>query len=627
MSAYTCAVLHRTAAGEGSPPQHIGEFPYIDQLPSIGLICVVDTPEVPVRPDRYLYHGDNLDVLRELRSETVDLVYLDPPFKSNRVFNVFHKETNGAPAAAQQLAFVDTWTWDPKAAKTYRQVVETAGPVADCLDAFQKILRVDKRKEMLAYVTMMAPRLVELHRVLKPTGSLYLHCDPTASHYLKVLMDAVFGPKNFRNEIVWLRSKNPKGSQHAMRRFSPSTDTLLYYVRTDAAPIHLDRIRRILTASELRKKYPYTDEIGPYADGPILRSASMGQRPNLVYEYKGFTPGPAGWRVERSVLEQIDRMGNLAWTATGGVRRKLRPEDDRGHPVGSFWGDIPPVNSQAQERLGYPTQKPEPLLARIIAASSDVGGVVLDPCCGCGTTIEVAQRLKRRWIGIDITHRALEEVEDRLAGVGLKSGADYHVDARFAPKTLPDIAAMARRDKYTFQGWALREAGIEPFQLKPGPDRGIDARKVFFDPAGSDQRREIIVSVKGGKLKAGDVRDLIGTVQRERAQIGVLITLRLPTPGMLRDAADVAPYRANDGRVYPAIQVLTVTDLLQGKVIEYPLQVVPRYQVPTMPAVPAPRKIKQSALLSEDEVVLLPQKARMAKAGESHRKPRHRRSS
>lgn len=526
-----------------------------------------------------LWHGDNLDVLRVLQDECVDLVYLDPPFKSNQDYNMLYKERDGSRSAAQKKAFGDTWKWDAKAAKAYRQIVEAGGSVSDVMDAFRRILtsgadlRQRGRSEMLAYLSMMAPRLVELRRVLKPTGSLYLHCDPVASHYLKLLLDAVFGQEAFRNEIVWLRSKNPKGSQHGLKRYSPFTDSILYYAKSADAPLHLDRIRRVLSAAELKRKYPLSDHKGPYADGPILRSASMGPRPNLVYEYKGFTPGPAGWRVKRSRLEVIDARGDLAWTNTGAPRRKIRPDDaEKGQPVGSFWGDIPPVNSQARERVGFPTQKPTALLRRIIAASSDEGGTVLDPFCGCGSTIEAAEDLRRRWIGIDITHLAIEVICDRLAKRGLKEGKDYTVDSRFAPATMPDVETLARKDKHAFQGWALQQAGIEPFQLKPGPDRGIDARKVFFDPPGSTQRREIIVSVKGGNLPATCVRDLIGTVQRERAQMGVLITLKPPTKNMVRDAADAPVYRGSDGRLYAGIQILTVQDLLNGHTLEYPLQ-------------------------------------------------------
>lgn len=395
-----------------------------------------ETPFV-AKPHK-LFYGDNLEVLPSIQSGSVDLVYLDPPFNSQQDYNLLFREYDGTKAAAQRLVFTDTWSWRPETAIAFRRVADAGGPLAKCMVALRAFVG---ETDLMAYLVMMAPRLSELHRVLKPTGSLFLHCDPTASHYLKVLLDAIFGSENHRNEIVWLRSKNPKGSQHGLQRFSPFTDTLFYYVKSDAAKLHLDRIRTPLSAEAIEKKYPYADAHGPYADGPILRSASMGARPNLVYEYKGFTPGPAGWRVERERLEEIDRKGDLNWTGTG-VRRKLRPTDiEKGQPIGSFWGDIPPINSQAQERLGYPTQKPEALLERIIKASTEEGDTVLDPFCGCGTTVAVAHKHNRKWIGIDVTARAIDIVEERLEVIDANAKDTYELHGK--PRTLQDARRRA----------------------------------------------------------------------------------------------------------------------------------------------------------------------------------------
>lgn len=301
-----------------------------------------------------LYYGDNLDVLRRhVEDESVDLVYLDPPFNSNANYNVLFAEKDGTQAVSQIQAFEDTWEWDESAARAFAEVVERGGQVSQAMQAFRALL---SESDMLGYLAMMAPRLVELRRVLKPTGSIYLHCDPTASHHLKLLLDAVFSPQNFRNEIIWLRSKNPKGSQHGMNRFSPFTDTIFYYARSQATSIDLNRIRQALTPAQWADKYPYSDEHGPYADGPILRSDSMGPRPNLVYEYKGFTPSAAGWRVKSELLEQpiggalharsdqiedrdlrdqtrdLDPLGNLLQHDRGGFgeRRPVRQTRERG---------------------------------------------------------------------------------------------------------------------------------------------------------------------------------------------------------------------------------------------------------------------------------------------------------
>lgn len=514
-----------------------------------------------------LYYGDNLDVLRQhVKDESVDLVYLDPPFNSQQDYNVLFAE-HGVKAAAQIKAFEDTWEWDESAARIYAETVEQGGNVSQVLQAFRTFLG---DSDMLAYLAMMAPRLVELRRAMKPTASIYLHCDPTASHYLKMLMDAVFGPAHFRNEIIWLRSKNPKGSQFGLNRFSPFTDTILYYAKSEAVAVHLDSIRSPLNPEELADKYRYQDEHGPYADGPILRSGSMGPRPNLVYDYKGFTPGPAGWRVKREVLEEIDRKGNLAWTKTGAVRRKLRPDDiEKGQPIGSFWGDIPPINSQALERLGYPTQKPEALLERIISASSNEGDTVLDPFCGCGTTIAAAQRLKRQWIGIDITHLAIGLLKHRLRDAyGAAIEKDYRVIGE--PTDLGGAMQLAQDDKYQFQWWALGLVGARPADEKKGADKGIDGR-IYFHDEGGNKTKQIIVSVKGGKLKATDLRDLRGVVDREKAAIGVLICLHEPTKLMRTEAASGDFYTSPwDGGKYPRLQLRTIEELLSGVDIKYP---------------------------------------------------------
>lgn len=553
-----------------------------------------------------LYYGDNLDVLRRyVASESVDLVYLDPPFNSNASYNVLFAEKGGTKATAQIRAFEDTWQWDQSSAAAYRELVESGGRVADALIAFRTFLG---ESDMLAYLAMMAPRLVELRRVLKPTGSIYLHCDPTASHYLKMLMDGIFGPMNFRNEVIWLRSKNPKGSQHGLTRFSPFTDSVLFFSRSPHAPIFLDQIRIPLTDEELEEKYPYTDEHGRYDDGPILRSDSMGPRPNLVYEYKGFTPGPAGWRVERPLLEAIDRRGNLHWTRTGGVRRKLRPEDDKGDPVGSFWGDIPPLNSQAQERLGYPTQKPEALVERIIRASSKEGDLVLDPFCGCGTTVAAAQKLNRRWIGIDITHLAIGLIKKRLSDAYGESVKDtYEVSGE--PVSVDDAATLAGSDPYQFQWWALSLVDARPAEPKKGADRGIDGRRYFLDPK-TGKTEQVIFSVKSGHVTVDHVRVLQAVVSRERATQGVLICMESPTRPMRVEAASAGVAVTSWGS-FPKIQITTVADLMAGKALKTP----PARQLDvTYPKAPKAKSPKDRPA-EQPDLVGVDLKRRMKKAG------------
>ncbi len=504
-----------------------------------------------------LYYGDNLDILkRYIKDAAVDLIYLDPPFNSNASYNVLFSDRKGEKSAAQLQAFKDTWAW-AEAALTYEELTLESGPMGDALRAFGQLL---PRGGMLAYLTMMAPRLRELHRVLKPTGSIYLHCDPTASHYLKVLMDAIFGVKQFRNEIVWHRYKRPKGSQFAARKFGASTDSILYYTKTDKYEFYPDRIRVPLDDEELRVRYPLSDAKGPYSSGPLLRSASMGARPNLVYEYKGYTPGPEGWRLTKDKLRALDEQGDMFWTSNGVPRRKVRPEAEPGQQIGNLWTDIEAIGSQAAERLGYPTQKPEALLERIIRASSNEGDVVLDPFCGCGTAIAVSQRLNRQWLGIDITYAAIQTIKMRLAAF---DGIKY--ETRGEPVSLSDAQKLAQEDPYQFQWWSLGLVGARPDAQKKGADKGIDGKLYFQDGAA----REIIISVKGGRVHSNVVSELVGVVQRENAAIGVLITMYEPTAPMRAEAASAGFYQSQWGR-HPRIQILTVAELLQGKGIDYP---------------------------------------------------------
>ena len=336
-----------------------------------------------------LYYGDNLKILRQyLADQSVDLVYLDPPFNSNQDYNVLFRERNGARSAAQVKAFKDTWQWDQESSRTYQEMVEH-GPeqVSKVLRAFQTFLGFN---DMLAYLSMMAPRLVELRRVLKDTGSIYLHCDPTASHYLKMLMDAVFGPVNFRNEISWKRTPFAGSSKARARQFPASHDLILFYSRSDQHYFAGER-REYEDEYYRRFKNPDDDPRGPY-QSVLLKTYSQATFERLREEGRLIPPKSegAGWRYKQFVSEL------------------------KGRQVDDIWTDINMINPVAAERMGYPTQKPEALLERIIRASSSEGDLVLDPFCGCGTTIAVAQRLNRRWIGIDVTCLAINLMRRRL---------------------------------------------------------------------------------------------------------------------------------------------------------------------------------------------------------------------
>ena len=522
-----------------------------------------------------LYYGDNLKILREyVADQSIDLIYLDPPFNSNRNYNVLFKDETGQDSESQLTAFEDTWHWDQEAEKTYHALVTTASPqIATMLGALRELIGANP---MLAYLVMMTARLIELRRVLKDTGSLYLHCDPTASHYLKLVLDTIFGIRNFRNEITWLRSRNPKGSQHEAKRYSPDTDILLFYAKTETAKLYSDRLKIPLSKEALALKYDRQDEKGRFTDGPIIRSPSMGDRPHLVYEYNGYTPGDFGWRVTIEKLREIDKQGNLGWTSHGQPYRKLRPEDDTGHPIGNCWMDISSINPQAEERLGYPTQKPIALLERIIQASSNEGDLVLDPFCGCGTAIHAAHRLKRKWIGIDLTHLAIALQKYRLKSkLGLEEKRDYRIIGE--PEDLAAAAQLAQDDRYQFQWWALSLIQAQPLggepgrkQGKKGKDKGIDGVITFLDDP-KQKPKKVIVQVKSGRVKSSDIRELIGTVNNAPAAIGVFITLENATKEMQHAAMSAGFYHSpNWHKDYAKIQILTIKDLLAGATVQMP---------------------------------------------------------
>ena len=500
-----------------------------------------------------LFYGDNLQILRDyVADESVDLIYLDPPFNSNASYNVLFKSPTGEQSAAQIEAFDDTWHWNISAEKAFDEVVQSGNSdAANMLIAMRSFLGDN---DMMAYLAMMAVRLIELHRVLKPTGSLYLHCDPTASHYLKILLDAVFGAKHYKNEIAWKRTTAHSDTKG---RFSHETDIILFYTKSNYGIWNPQYEKH--SESYISSHYSHSDSTGRlYRHDNIIRSQSMGFRPNLSYEYKGFTP-PYGWRTVKAKLEEIDNNGRLHWSKSGTPYLIRYLDEQKGEIVGNLWDDISPVNSQAQERLGYPTQKPVALLERILAASSNEGDVVLDPFCGCGTTVHAAQKMGRRWLGIDITHLAIGLIQRRLTDAFPM--ATYDVVG--VPKDLGAAQKLAEADKYEFQKWALSLVEAQPYKGgKKGSDGGVDGY-IFFKPDGKTTAKAV-VSVKGGGVTDSQVKDLIVTVDHEKAQMGVFVTLLPPTKPMIARAAAAGFYKTEWGE-YPKVQILTIADLLDGK--------------------------------------------------------------
>ncbi|URW77001.1 restriction endonuclease [Sphingomonas donggukensis] len=452
----------------------------------------------------HLFYGDNLDVLRaHVPDDSVDLIYLDPPFNSNANYNILFKSPAGLSSEAQIEAFEDTWHWNEAAAHAFDQVARSGHTKAfDLLAAMRSFLG---ENDMMAYLSMMAIRLIELHRVLKPTGSLYLHCDPTASHYLKLLLDGVFGKRNFRNEVVWCYRK----WSVAQGQFVRNHDVLLFYGRSDGRQV-------------------FNTLYVPPSDGTMKRW--KGHRQQAVFE------------------DGVRKASSMA-------------EATPGSPMPDWW-EISILNPNAAERLGYPTQKPLTLLERIIAASSNPGDVVLDPFCGCGTAVHAAQRLGRRWVGIDVTHLAISLIEKRMRDAF--PGIALTVEG--TPKDIAAAEDLARRDKYQFQWWAVSMVDAMPFGgRKKGADGGVDGI-IYFKPEGR-QTAKALVSVKGGDhVGVPMIRDLHSAMERDRAPIGVFITKRNPTTPMTREAAAVGRFHSEAaGRSYQRLQILTLEDLFGGR--------------------------------------------------------------
>lgn len=517
-----------------------------------------------------LFYGDNLPILREyIPDESVGLIYLDPPFNSSRSYNVLFKDESGREADAQITAFEDTWHWGNDAARVYHEMIQNApAHVTTMLGALREFIG---ENQMMAYLVMMTARLIELHRVLKPTGSIYLHCDPTASHYLKVVMDTIFGTQNFRNEVIWQRTAT-KGD--ARQKYGAVHDVLLYYSKTDSAgftPVYLEQDEDYLG----RFTYDDNDGRGSYRLAPL---DSPNPRPNLTYVYKGYQPPAKGWRVSLSVMEQLDNEGRLYFPKdlNGRISRKHYLQEQEGRKASDVWIDIPPLQGAGTEKLGYPTQKPLALLERIIQASSNEGDTVLDPFCGCGTAVVAAQKLNRKWIGIDVTHLSISLMKYRLKdSFGLVEKKDYNVVGE--PEDTSSAKQLAKDDRYQFQWWALSLVGAKPLggdgsrEGKKGSDKGVDGVLNFVDDPKKGKLQRVLIQVKSGHVKSGDVRDLRGVVEREEAALGVFITLEEPTRDMVTEAASAGFHRSPVwDKDYPRIQILTIDDLLNGKEISMP---------------------------------------------------------
>jgi len=507
-------------------------------------------------PPNKLLFGDCLDWLLKMDADSIDLIYLDPPFNSKAAYNILYKSPDGEASQAQYQTFEDSWRWGPSTDAALKYVIESGSPAAGILTALNNYMN---QSDLMAYLVMMAARLIEMRRVLKPNGSLFLHCDASASHYLKIVMDEIFDG-TFLNEIIWKRST---GKSLMTRRLPTNHDVLLVYAgegntwNEDAAFLPYDPNR---LPEKTAEKYCHIDGDGRRYQLDNLINPNP-DRPNLTYEFLGVT---RVWRWTRERMQQAYDRGLIVQSAPGRVPRLKRYLDEqRGMPLDDVWTDIPPLNSQAQERLGYQTQKPKALLERIIKLASKPGDTVMDPFAGCGTAIEAAQVLGRRWIGIDITVLAIDVVERRLNRMGLRRNEHYRVAG--IPLDMDGAHGLFNSDPshHDFQLWALTLVDGQPRDGgKKGADKGVDG--VIFYAEDSRTVGQAIVSVKGGaNIHAQHIRDLLGTMDNQRAKLGVLITLHPPTSAMERAAREAGSVEVGD-RLRPRIQICTIAELLKG---------------------------------------------------------------
>lgn len=514
--------------------------------------------------ENLLFFGDNLDVLREhIKDETIDLLYLDPPFNSKRNYNIIY---DGATAQAE--AFKDTWslkTWQEEKQLIFEDEPQRYNKIHDVVDAFEKIL-INSNPSLFAYLVNMGIRLVELHRVLKKSGSLYLHCDPTASHYLKLLMDSIFGYKCFRNEIVWKRTPFAGSSKSRSKQLPRSHDILLFYTKSDkwiwnapATPYSGKYLSRF--------KWDDKDGRGPYRK-TLLKTYSAKTFERLKDENRLISPIKEGakWSYKQYLSES---------------KGQIQHDD--------LWTDINAINPVAKERLSFPTQKPEALLERIILASSDENDIVLDPFCGCGTTIAAAQRLNRKWIGIDITFLAIDLIRHRLLDrfyrdkVGLnekeaKNQFNKDVTIFGIPKDIEGAKQLAARTKgdrirKEFEKWTIHSVG-GVYSERKGADKGIDGYYLIpdADDKGIIYKIKGLIQVKSGKTGVKDIRDFYGTLEREKSPIGIFITMEEPTKQMLEEVAKLPKYKTRlHQKQMDKITIVRVQDIIDDNLPYLPM--------------------------------------------------------
>ncbi len=521
-----------------------------------------------------LYYGDCLDWMSQWDDQTVDLIYLDPPFNSQADYNMLY---GTAPGGAQYRAFADTWAWDHAAAGRCAMFEAAVGRPSHA--AIQGLGRTLGPSGMLAYLSYMAERLEHCQRLLKPTGTLYLHCDDTADAYLRVLLDTIFGARGFRNAIIWKRSTRSDG-----RKFGRTHDTLLAYGRETATwndirvPYRPEYVARFYREQDARGRYKRENLTAAGRrsgeSGEPWRGYEVSARgrhwavpktsPYAAHIEREFIPGYRQIMGIHDRLDMLDAAGLIHWPKQGSGMPMLKRYLDavEGQRVNDVFDDIRPVSNLAEEYLGYPTQKPVALLERIIEASSNPDDLVLDPFCGCGTTVAAARNLNRRWAGVDISAFAIDVIRERLR--------DPAVPAHGIPADLAGAEKLATERPFDFEAWAVtRLPGFVP-NTRQVADGGVDGRATLWEPPDSMDSRLALAQVKGGRFNLSDLRDFAGVLDREDAALGCYITLDPVTTPAARAEAANRGHVTVDGVSYPRLQLWSVADYFSQRLAVLP---------------------------------------------------------
>lgn len=516
-----------------------------------------------------LYFGDNLDVMKRLyhdehQSEFIDLIYNDPPFNSKRNYNVLFESVDLDDTKAQKEAFADTWS--------NVSYIDTLNEIRDLdLNLYNFLHALDNiniSKSAISYLATISIRIWYMHKLLKPTGSFYLHCDPTMSHYLKIVCDLLFGEKNFQNDIIWKRT-----SAHSdAKRFSKISDNILFYSKS--LKFTWNKLKLDFDVSFINKYYNYQDENGRrYTFGDFTKpKGSIG----YFYDLLQCPPPGNGWRMPEDKAKELVKQGKIAIPPTGKTPRIKRFLDEsEGLSISNIWSDLPPINSQAKEGLGYPTQKPEALMDRIILASSNPGDLVADFFCGCGTTIASAQKNNRRWLGSDISHLAVKLITKRLVdtyGDSVKSTFEIHG----FPKDLDsarELAAGVKGGRLLFEEWIV-EVMLHGILNEKRNSMGYDG---YFTFDMNGQKNVGLIEVKSGGATPTQLNHFVMTVADKKAQMGIFVCFAEEVTDNMRAIAKKQGYFSPDFK-YEKIQILTVQDILNGKLPNRPASKVETFK-------------------------------------------------